>query len=180
MDLDETHKEDAIRLVDDELESFPPDRDYLEYLKFDLKCRRFSTKIIEDEHTRLDAIKPELNSSHDHDSTANNSRSQTSSPQKEVSMDLNGADLQFWSDKLNKLRIKLEYKVRQIINLNILETHQMTIWNQYIAHTNSLNLQLESEIEHLNKEIQNIHTIQAAQQTELAKSLRLINEEWSN
>lgn len=171
MSTDDIYREEAMRLVDDELDIFPPEKDYLEYLNIDLQSRIFCTDIITNEHNRLENKLPKIPSHNIYN---------LSTPIR-PDQDIHGEpNLESWTNGLRQLKIKLEYKIRQTTNLSMLDSNHKTIWDNHLRHIELTKSDLEAEIKDLNKQIQNIHDKREADQTELAKSLRLIEDEWSN
>lgn len=168
---DETLKEEVMGMVEDEMEIFPPEKDYLAHIPYDFKSRAFSTQLIENEHSRIDNNSLNIN---------NYVRNLETIEAPKNSDEIHSDEFKLWTECINKLKIKMEYRVRQSINLNILESHQMLAWEHYLKHLESLNTDLVEEIDQLNKSIEGVHLKKEAEQTKLAKSLRLLNEEWSS
>ena len=163
IDEDEHQRVLAMRLVDDELEVFPPDRDYLEYLPDinvrirsdtednDSRTTRWSANELSD--IRVDTPPPELN---------------------------NDDELKLWVQCLDQIKIKLEYRQRQLANLDLLKSYGSAAWKQFIVENERMEASMNKELEDLSNRIQEINTARKSGQEHVLRHLDVLQSHWDN
>jgi len=169
IDDDEEQRSLAMRAVDDELDTFPPSKDYIEYLP-SLAKRPFCSPAIEYEHSCIEKNQPRP------DSTELSNINVGVPPPSSTSMD--NEELAIWLKCLNQIKIKLEYQSRQMVNLDILKTYGAAAWHEYIERQTWIEASLKNEIALLNKQIQEVNWLRKNDQERVFKTLKLLNNEW--
>lgn len=170
IDDNEDECEFAMKLVDDELEIFPPDKDYLAHLPLDLKSRTFCTPIIDHEYQILE----------NHESRTPNSLAQLNTePPPQTSSNFNDDDMDAWVRCLDQMKIKIEYHERQLTNLDLMKTYGEVTMNQYLAHVNTIKASLEAEIHELEAKTQKMTWVRKNSQEQAAKSIQVMRNQWS-
>lgn len=173
IDQNEQLRIEAMRLVDDELEIFPPDKDYLGYLPMDLKSRTFLTPLLEAEQARIENT-TDFHSGGGKDSNdlaaiITNAPQQTDSDEQEFSD---------WLSCLNQLKVKIEYRQRQLVNLEVLKTHNTTLWEQYIERHQDIKSSFEQELNDIIKKAEATNFRRKTSQERVAKTLEVLRSEW--
>lgn len=170
IDDDEEKRALAMREVDEELEIFAPDKDYIHYLP-PIKGS-FSTPLIEHEHSCI-----EKNISrfpvNDLAEVKVDSPPPSNSP-------LSADELNSWSKCLNQLKIKLEYKQRQYINLELLKSYAAPVWQEYLIEQERKTNSLQAELDDLNKKMQEVNWSRKCDQERVRKTLEVLKKEWDN
>lgn len=173
IDDDDDQRAIAMREVDDELEVFPPDRDYLADMP-DIHRRPFQTELLELELRRIEA---DESSKQDIKSTLTEMRVEVPPP---VSSRMSEEQLEIWERSLNQLKIKIEYRHRQLLNLELLKKYGLVAWGHYIAESEKLEAALNTELEDLNKQTQEINWLRKTEQEKVLQKLQVLQAEWDN
>lgn len=169
IDDDDEQRALAMKEVDDELEIFAPDKDYIEYLP--PISRTFVTPLLEHEYSCIEN---------------NESRSQASdlaevridSPPPSSSL-LTEEELAAWSKSLNQVKIKLEYKQRQNTNLELIKSYGDPALQEYLAEQERLTTALQEELDDLNKKTQEVNWNRKRDQERTNKTLDVLKREWN-
>lgn len=173
IDDNEEEREAAMCLVDDELEIFPPTKDYLEYLPINLQNRTFVTELIENEHNYIERGKTRSTSPSLADIFSG-------TPSHQSLKDLKDDDLESLGKNLNQLKIKIEYRQRQLTNLELIKSYGQPAWEQYLNHLSTIESELKSELEQLEAQTQKINWSRKTSQERIAKNLEIIQKEWES
>lgn len=167
IDDDEGKRLEAMKEVDDEMDIFPPQRDYIDYLPYD-GSRRFKTPLIEHEHSCI-----ENNETRPPASELAIMRTKT------LSTSIPTVDDDELADCLKFLKIKLEYRQRQLINLELMKSYGEPAWEQYISESEKLSANLQDEMNNLNKRTQEVNWRRKTDQERTVKTLDLLKTEWT-
>lgn len=161
----------AMREVDLELEVFPPDKDYLTYLP-DISRRPFRTDLLR----------------HEYESIENNESRPDSCQLSRLNVDIpppassimDEEELELWSKCLNQIKIKLEYKQRQMVNLEILKCYGTPAWQEFISENERMEASLNSELHDLTNRAQEVNWARKSDQQRVQKRLDILRNEWIN
>lgn len=108
--------------VMEELRNFPQDKDYLAFLP-PIESRKFTTTLLQHEYSCIES-----------DDTSRPSASELANLQVDIpppaNSDMSDEELATWSKCLDQLKIKLEYKQRQLVNLELLKSIGLPAWKQ--------------------------------------------------
>lgn len=170
IDDDEELRNSAMKEVDDEIDVFPPDKDYLEYLP-PLEPRTFSTPLIECEHSCIDR-----NELRPPSYELANIRTETPPATSSI---VDDEELATWSKCLNQMIVKLEYLQRQMVNLELIKNQGETEWKQCIEDHERLESGLREELNQLSKKIQEVNWKRKSDQEHTYKVLELLRSEWT-
>lgn len=173
IDDDDDQRAIAMKEVDDELEVFPPDRDYLADLS-DINKRPFMTELLEKEFNRLEmdsASKLQV------DQSLTDMRVDVPPP---ASSKMSDEQLELWKISLDQLKIKIEYRHRQLTNLELLKRYGLLAWGQYILESEKLEASLNTELEELGKQTQKVNWLRKNEQEDALKRLQVLQSEWDN
>lgn len=168
IDDDEEQRAIAMKEVDDEIDSFPPSKDYLEYLP-NVESRAFTTPIIEYEHFCIESNEPRPPSSRLNEL-------EVDIPPKATSV-MNDEDLGIWNKCLNQIKIKLEYKQRQLDNLKWLQDNGIPILEQFITINESVASCLRKEINDLSRRTHEINYKRKTEQESVSKTLDILKND---
>lgn len=105
----------GMREVYHEMENFAPTKDYLAYLPA-IKPRTFCTQLIEHEHSCIE------NNNDPRPPASELAKIKTDIPPP-ASLMMNKEELDIWLKCLDQVKIKLEYKQRQLVNLDLLKNY---------------------------------------------------------
>lgn len=169
IDDDDEQRALAMREVDDELEVFPPDKDYLAHLP-DINGRPFKTALLEAELDRLEAGEKVERA----DSSIDQIKVDVPPP---TSSQMTEEQLELWQKCLDQIRIKIEYRQRQLMNLELLKGYGQPAWEQYIAQSEKLEKELKLELEDLSKRTQEVNWSRKTEQERILKSLQVLQNE---
>lgn len=170
IDDDEEQRAIAMREVDDELEIFAPDKDYINYLP-PIRAP-FSTPLIEHEHSCI-----EKNISRSSADDLVEIRVNSPPPSKTL---LSADEFDAWSKCLNQMKIKLEYKQRQYINLELIKSYGAPAWQEYLAQQEQKTTSLQVELDDLNKKMQELNWERKRDQERIFKTLEVLKKEWDS
>lgn len=167
IDDDDEQRAIAMGLIDDEIEIFPPDKDYLDYLP-SINNRPFCTTLLDQEHNHIEhKIKPPLNDLAE-------IKLSVPPPTQE------GEEVPDWTECLNKLKIKLEYCQRQMMNLELIKSYGSSAWEQYLLSMERIESDLKTELSVISKSTQEINWKRKSDQERVAKVLDVLNNEWNS
>lgn len=172
IDHDEDQRTLAMKLVDDELEIFPPDKDYLDYLP-DFKKRPFCTDLIKNEHHRID----DDNSADDRPSAKELEHIKIDIPPPASSM-MDEQEIDLWNRCLNQVKIKLEYKQKQLINLELLRSYGAPAWEQFIKECERMECNMSQELDTLGEHIREINSRRRNEHEKTKKALDVLENQW--
>lgn len=169
IDDDESAREAAMQLVDDELEVYPPDEDYLKHLPS--INRTFLTSLIEHEHAILEAGTPR----------------ELESDQKDMNIDIPppfnsdmcDEELQLWNKCLNQAKVKLEYLQRQAMNIDLVKNYGAAVWQRCLAEKEALDGCMQAEIEDLTTRTQKVNWTRKTDQEKVGRTLEVLKNEWN-
>lgn len=172
IDDNEEERESAMRLVEDEMEIFPPDKDYLEYLPINFKSRPFNTPLIEREYQSIETneIRPPSSNL----SEMKSDTPPTSSPLTSTD------DLESWIRCLNQLKVNIEYRQKQLTNLELLKLYGKIAWEQYMDFLESIKSDLSSEICNIEKKTHEINWDRKSSHEKVAKAIQIFQNDWSS
>lgn len=163
IDDDEEKKEQAMNEVDDEMLSFPPYKDYLSHLD-DINDRPFLTPFL---------IQSAIEQPNSNRSNQDIAKLEVDIPPPVSELQ----DLAQWNKSVDKLKIKLEYRVRQQINLDLIKTYGSPAWEQYLAKTERIYSELNNELLDLNKRMQEINWARNKDQEQTKRTLLTLKSE---
>lgn len=172
IDDDDDQRALAMKEVDDELELFPPDKDYLADMP-DISIRPFKTELLDKELSRL-----ETDERSDHVGLPIEQINVEVPPP--TSSKMTEEQLELWEKCLTQVRIKIEYRQRQLMNLELLNNYGQPAWEQYIAQHEKLEKELKMELEDLNKRTQEVNWSRKTEQEKILKQLQVLQNEWNN
>lgn len=175
IDENEDQRNLALQEVDDEMYIFPPDKDYLEYLPLDLKSRTFSTPLIEHEHQIIENQIERTSKTALSTIRIDDPPTIPSNPD-----DLNESQLQQWADCLKQLKINIEYRNRQLMNLEISKTYNEPASERFTVYLEDLKLSFQQELVDLTKKIEQINLSRSKSQESIAKMLNVLQAEWNS
>lgn len=167
----------GMREVDNELDIFPPDRDYIEHLPFSSKSRTFLTPLLKNEHQAIED---------------NESRPQASDlsemkydlpPSAKVAGIEDQEEFEEWNKCLDQLKIRLEYGQRQMVNIELMKTHGNLAWEQCIKETESIEFTLKSGLTDLKKKQQILEELEWKRKSDnelVTKQLGILQGEWQS
>lgn len=170
IDDDEEHRAIAMKEVDDEIYSFPPDKDYLEYLP-NVESRTFATPLIEYEHFCIESNEPRPPSS-------NLAKVEVTMPPPSTSS-MDDEEFDRWNKCLNQVKIKLEYGQRQLANLERLKENGVPIIEQFIAVNENIETCLAKEINDLSRKTHEINWQRKSEQERIGRTLDILKTEWN-
>jgi len=171
IDDDEKQRAFAVGLVDDELKTFAPDANCLDYLP-DCRVRPFCTELIQDSHEQIAT-------NHHIQQTSNLSELKLSIPPQPSSM-ISDHELDIWNDCLNQVKIKLEYRQRQLTNLELLKNYGLPAWQQYISEMEKMERDMNQELDRLERLKADINSKRKSDQERVKKSLDVLYSQWDN
>lgn len=167
IDDDENKRSEAMREVDDYLEEFPPQDDYIKHLPdvpsmrseiFKEYEREFSNKSDTDKiHTDLAKVIVEV--------------------PPPISADV-GDEFVIWIRCINQMKIKLEYLRRQSQNLDDLNNSGRHVYEQHLKQYETLGKELNQELERLNTATQSVNWDRKKNQEYVASTMNLLEKEW--
>lgn len=163
IDEDEEQRTIAMKEVDDELMIFPPDKDYLEYLP-PINPRRFTTPLLEHELAIIENKEP---------TPSSNDLELDVLPPMSSLIDNNTHE-----KYLDQLKIKLEYRQRQMVNLELIKSYGAAAWEQYISEYEALSEILKKELELITANTQKVNWNRKSDQERVARTLNLLKNEW--
>lgn len=145
--IDEDKLSEAMKEVDDFLQEFPPQGDYIEHLPElpKARCRYF----LEFEQ------KLESGVSMPDNQACRLAEIQIGVPPP-ASIDV-GEEFDIWNQCLNQIKIKLEYLSRQSDNLDIMATHGQELYEQYMSYYKSLQSTIDSEMKLVGDAMQEVN-----------------------
>lgn len=170
IDDDEEQRAIAMREVDNEIYSFPPDKDYLEYLP-NVESRTFATPIIEYELFCIESNEPRPPSSR-------LAQIEVAAPPP-LTSPMDDEEFDRWNKSLNQVKIKLEYRQRQLANLERLKENGTPIMEQFIALNENIDTCLEKEINDLSRKTHEINWQRKSEQERLGRTLDILKNEWN-
>lgn len=174
IDDDEDHRIAAMRLVDDEIDIFPPDRDYLEHLPWSSKSRTFSTPLLDLEHNAIENNEHRCPSS---DLSA--FRCDVPEPVKIGSETVEEADT--WDKSLNQLKIRLEYGLKQLTNIELMKSYGSLAWEHCSKETELIETALKSCSTHLKKKLtRELDWKKESDKQRIAKQVMALQNEWDH
>lgn len=171
IDDDDNQRAAAMKELDDELDVFAPQRDYLEHLQ-PLEPRTFCTPLIRHEHERLEAGKPQPAARDLADTHAD------TPPPTSSSANMDAQEHEVWQRCLDQLKIKLEYLSRQSVNLELIKSYGAAAWQNFIDQNEATETELKGELESLERRIQEINWHRKTEQERVEKTLQVLRGEW--
>lgn len=166
LDGDETLRQLVMKMVADEAsESQSP------ACEIGLPNRSFLTQRLRDELVRWEQNKP-------HDRLAGLSKIESDNPP--ASNDLDEESLKSWIRCLDQVKIKLEYRQRQLSNIEILKANGKTAWEQYLSRNETLKSKLDEELRSIGGRIQYINAERKSSQDKISRHLDVLQTDWDN
>lgn len=159
----------AMKEVDDEIESFPPDKDYLANLP-DVESRAFATPYLEYEHFCIEFNEPRHSSRLD--------RIEVDTPPRATSV-MDDEEFNSWNKCLNQIKIKLEYQQRQLANLERLQENGVPILEQFIKVNENLESCLKKELNDLSRRTHEVNWQRKSEQERISKTFDILKNEWN-
>lgn len=172
IDQDEQKRDEAMRMVDDELEVHPPAKDYIEYLP-DVGARPFKTQTVDSEHERLEH---------------GNATSSGATALSEIKTDIptpahsamDGEEFHLWNNCLDQVKVKLEYRQRQVTNLELLKSYGGPAWEQFIKQNEMMDANMKQELDELCNKVQDVNLERKNQQESTSRNLDVVQSQWDN
>lgn len=160
----------AMKEVDDEIDVFPPQKDYIEYLP-SVEPRTFTTPLLEYEHFCIETNEPRPPSSE-------LAKLQLDIPPSATTM-MDDEELDAWNKCLNQVKIKFEYLQRHSANLERLKDEGEAILDQFIAHNQNIDSCLKKELNELNRRTHEVNWQRKSEQERIGKTLDILKNEWN-
>lgn len=158
----------AIHLVQEEIKSLKPRENHTANLP-GLK-RRISQIDLDKEHSNI------KNDQHRQPSSELAQLKTDVPPPTSPAMD--EKEIDFWHKCLNQVKIKLEYRQRQAIDLDLMKNYGEPTWKQFLAEGEKNNSSLDAELNEINKQIQEVNSNMKSDQEQVHKLLDLLGNEW--
>lgn len=169
IDDDDEQRTLAMKEVDDELEIFAPDKDYIEYLPS--ISRAFLTPLLEHEYSCME--------NNELESRVNDLAEIKIDSPPPSSSSLTKEELDAWSKCLDQVKIKLEYKQRQNTNLELIKSYGDPALQEYLAEQEHITIALQEELDDLNKKTQEVNWNRKRDQERIYKTLEVLKREWN-
>lgn len=160
--------------VDDEMETSPPDKDYLAHLP-DISKRPFLTELLKKEIARIDACQTQNNPP-----IKNNLAEMKADIPPPASSMMDTDELELLRKCFDQLKIKLEYRHRQLINLELIRSYGSLAWEQYILACEQLGNEINLEQENLERRTQEVNWDRKSHQEKALRALNILKNEWNN
>lgn len=177
IDDNEQRRQMAMQMVDDELEVYPPAEDYLAHLPDIPSLRPFNSELIQLEHAIL-----EEGSEHPTRWTASELASlkvDIPPPQTDTTA-MTDQELNLWQRCFNQVKIKLEYRQRQLINLDLMKTYSGPAWDLFIKENERVEAMMKQELKELDDAIQEINRARKSDQEHVQRNLDILQANWDN
>lgn len=158
--------------VHNEMNIFPPDKDYLKYLP--PISRTFVTPLIEHEHLCIEQ-KRELQTR----PSAKELAEIRTDPPPPSNSPLDEEELTIWSKCLDQVKIKLEYRQRHLMNLELIKEYGEPAWRQYIEEQERLIDSLTEELNELEKKSVKVNLSRKTDQERICRTLEVLKKEWN-
>lgn len=177
--ISDSQREEAMELIHSEMDIYEPTSDYLDGVPDYIDRRTFQTDLLKQEYDR---ILPYISEGKQpHQENIDKIKVQpppTTTLQSKNDSKLMDNEIDQWHKCLNQIKIKLEYRHRQLVRLELLNTHGDSAWNAALQETQNLSSCLEREITDLAKQVQDVSESFEADQQHTAKVLSVLRNEW--
>lgn len=164
----------ARHLVEEEMEILTPRDDYLDTLP-GLDIRPFCTDIITAAHSRLETEQDEQHAN----SVRDLSCIQLDIPPPPGTI-TEKAGLEAWTKCLNQMRVKLEYRLRQISNLEDIRNHDQVASEKYLNTLTEMECDMRNELRALVDQINATEDNRKGDQEKIRKSLNILQNRWND
>lgn len=94
--------------------------------------------------------------------------------------DIGENELLIWRRCLDQMKIKLEYRQRQLSNLELMKTYGGSVWEQYLTKSEQMRDKLDQELQLLGSRIKNINAERRTNQEQISRHLDVLQSNWEN